>query len=92
MAKKKQKCRFCKCTDKKACPGGCCWIAPNVCSQCEGRLLAERLVEFFSANYKLATGTTSGQYLQNRLRTAFICGWEAAKKHLQGCGNGNRPR
>lgn len=25
-------CRHCGCTDEHACPGGCYWIAPDVCS------------------------------------------------------------
>jgi hypothetical protein len=78
--KQKHKCRFCGCTDKKACKGGCHWISPDVCSLCEGRLIAEVLNKFFQNNYKLVTGTASGEFLKNRLRTAFICGWEAARK------------
>lgn len=29
------KCRFCGCTDERACPGGCAWVAPGVCSNPE---------------------------------------------------------
>lgn len=29
---KEPACRLCGCTDAKACPGGCCWIGPNLCS------------------------------------------------------------
>lgn len=25
-------CRYCGCTDDRACPGGCAWVAPDVCS------------------------------------------------------------
>ena len=28
------KCVFCDCTDAQACPGGCSWALPEVCSQC----------------------------------------------------------
>jgi len=28
------KCKFCGCTDTRACPGGCSWTRPEVCSQC----------------------------------------------------------
>lgn len=28
------KCRYCGCTDENACEGGCCWVAPRVCSRC----------------------------------------------------------
>lgn len=29
-----QKCRVCGCTEMRACPGGCSWAAPNLCSRC----------------------------------------------------------
>ncbi len=28
------KCKFCGCTDARACPGGCSWFMHEVCSQC----------------------------------------------------------
>lgn len=28
------KCRVCGCTDNAACPGGCFWVAPELCSKC----------------------------------------------------------
>lgn len=27
-------CRFCKCNDLRACPGGCSWHKPGYCSAC----------------------------------------------------------
>jgi len=27
-------CRSCGCTDARACPGGCTWVAPDLCSSC----------------------------------------------------------
>lgn len=27
-------CRICGCSDSAACPGGCIWYAPNLCSRC----------------------------------------------------------
>jgi hypothetical protein len=27
-------CRICGCTDLQACPGGCHWVAPDLCSAC----------------------------------------------------------
>ena len=27
-------CTRCGCTDVHGCPGGCLWVAPNLCSQC----------------------------------------------------------
>jgi hypothetical protein len=28
-------CRVCGCTDKNACPGGCYWVEPDLCSRCQ---------------------------------------------------------
>jgi acyl-CoA synthetase (AMP-forming)/AMP-acid ligase II len=28
------RCRMCGCTDDRACPGGCAWVAPDLCSSC----------------------------------------------------------
>lgn len=30
-------CKYCGCTDEKACEGGCGWIAPQVCSRCSAK-------------------------------------------------------
>lgn len=32
-----QVCRLCLCSEKDACPGGCFWVAPDLCSACEGK-------------------------------------------------------
>lgn len=29
-----RRCVVCGCTEAKACPGGCTWVAPNLCSRC----------------------------------------------------------
>lgn len=36
-------CKFCGCTDDRACPGGCFWIShdPPVCSACEAHLFSQ---------------------------------------------------
>jgi hypothetical protein len=31
-------CKYCGCTDDRACPQGCCWITDDVCSACAGEL------------------------------------------------------
>lgn len=31
-------CRVCGCTQHNACPGGCYWVAPNLCSVCLKKL------------------------------------------------------
>ena len=28
------KCKYCGCSDGKACVGGCAWAFPNVCTNC----------------------------------------------------------
>lgn len=40
-ARKSGVCRGCGCTDDHACPGGCCWIEPDLCSACADRTRAE---------------------------------------------------
>jgi len=30
-------CRVCGCTNERACPGGCVWAEPNLCSRCARR-------------------------------------------------------
>ena len=30
-------CRKCGCADLRACPGGCYWVADDLCSRCEGK-------------------------------------------------------
>ena len=34
-----QKCTVCGCTDDCACPGGCSWVADEVCSRCADKML-----------------------------------------------------
>ena len=29
-----QCCKVCGCTDLNACPGGCSWVEPDLCSKC----------------------------------------------------------
>jgi hypothetical protein len=31
------RCRVCGCTNDNACPGGCSWIEPDLCSACAER-------------------------------------------------------
>jgi hypothetical protein len=38
------KCMFCGCTDDNACPGGCSWVEPNVCSRCKDRVTGNDLI------------------------------------------------
>lgn len=36
-----QKCRVCGCTDDYACPGGCYWVEPDLCSKCAEKMQRE---------------------------------------------------
>lgn len=36
-------CRVCSCTDHRACPGGCWWVEPDLCSACAPDGLSSRL-------------------------------------------------
>lgn len=38
------KCMFCGCTDDHACPSGCSWAAPNVCSRCADMVIGNDLI------------------------------------------------
>lgn len=29
-----RKCRVCGCSEARACPGGCVWVGPDLCSRC----------------------------------------------------------
>lgn len=40
----KMKCMVCGCTYDHACPGGCAWIAPNLCSKCADRVKGNHLI------------------------------------------------
>jgi hypothetical protein len=33
-----QTCRVCGCTEANACPGGCWWVADDLCSRCDRKL------------------------------------------------------
>lgn len=33
-----RQCRVCGCTQHRACPGGCYWFEPDLCSRCAGVL------------------------------------------------------
>jgi hypothetical protein len=47
------KCKFCGCTDARACPGGCSWFMPEVCSQCAEA--AVRAYEPYNVNFSFQT-------------------------------------
>jgi hypothetical protein len=32
-----RRCRKCGCTQERACPGGCSWVAWDLCSRCAGK-------------------------------------------------------
>lgn len=39
-------CEGCGCTEDNACEGGCWWVAPRLCSQCDSRMSrVEQLLE-----------------------------------------------
>lgn len=38
-------CIYCGCTDNMACPGGCFWIVPYVCSSCEDRFYGTEVID-----------------------------------------------
>ena len=36
--RQRRKCRVCGCTEDHSCPGGCSWVAPDLCSACEEKM------------------------------------------------------
>jgi hypothetical protein len=30
-----RRCRICGCTEQRGCPGGCWWVAQDLCSECQ---------------------------------------------------------
>jgi len=57
------KCIFCGCTEDHACPGGCSWIAPNLCSRCKGRVKGNDLIsgdEIIALRIRAKTITMQG--------------------------------
>ncbi len=41
--KKEPACRICGCTENHACAGGCYWVEPDVCSECQPMALLTQL-------------------------------------------------
>lgn len=44
LQKERMKCMFCGCTEDHACPDGCAWAAPNLCTRCIGRAKGNDLI------------------------------------------------
>lgn len=63
-----QVCRVCGCTWNNACPGGCCWIEPDLCSACEGMTPADgdRPVRYLRVGKRAA-----GRQLDGRTHDEF---------------------
>jgi hypothetical protein len=38
-------CRVCGCTEDNACPGGCSWAGPELCSRCAAVLIEAGIIE-----------------------------------------------
>ncbi len=70
----KQKCMFCGCTDDHACPGGCSWIEPNVCSRCKDRLRGNDLIsgDEIKALRNRAKTITMKDGLRLRMQGGFV--------------------
>ncbi len=63
------KCKYCGCTDEKACTGGCFWVKTDVCSNClysvgslealSRHLLKDYDIEYAVITFKSKTGEDS---------------------------------
>lgn len=64
--KKVRRCRVCKCTDARACVGGCWWVERDLCSQCDQlqseRAVVARLAERIGAVLKDAPDHDTGRH------------------------------
>lgn len=73
LQKEKMKCMFCGCTADNACPDGCSWIAPNLCSKCADRAKGNDLIsgeEIIAVRYRAKTIT-----MKEALRVTMVGGY-----------------
>jgi len=63
-----QQCTGCGCTDAQSCPGGCTWVAPNVCSRCADQA-GEALGDVIGLELPLAVVFGVAYHLRVALRT-----------------------
>lgn len=50
LRERQQTCRICGCTEARACPGGCHWVEPGLCSSCLYRAAAETELDTMSVH------------------------------------------
>jgi hypothetical protein len=66
-----QTCRYCGCTDRRACEGGCYWVNPGYCSACADRHM-DQLVEAAAA-WVEKNGMFTGAGRHRRLSGTMTC-------------------
>lgn len=68
-------CKICRCTDEHACPAGCTWIVPGICSTCHYAAIAmarvtmantARMIEL-QLDHSEQTGKIFDKRMQRRL-------------------------
>lgn len=59
-------CMYCGCTEDRACPGGCAWAAPDLCTACLE--LADELGKWISRVARNVAGGALGTAVLERLR------------------------
>ena len=47
-----RRCRVCRCTDARACAGGCSWVEEDLCSTCRAPAIAASLVSSASSEWR----------------------------------------
>jgi hypothetical protein len=67
--RERRRCRFCGCTDDRACRGGCWWVEPDLCSTCaaaaaEGLAAGFRAVAVFVSAELRHAGVMAGYWLR----------------------------
>lgn len=70
----KQRCCECHCTEDRACPGGCGWAEPGLCTRCVGihgmRTLKQKLRSAATRWRKKADASTSAYAVQSAMARA----------------------
>lgn len=54
MMMDEQACHFCRCTDRRACQGGCFWIKQGYCSACYDQHMEELIKAFMHWRAQIA--------------------------------------
>lgn len=82
MTTETMKCKHCGCTDDQACPGGCHWVAPEVCSACGPAKLTRKaeVLEVLKAGGAIHWRGAGDLYVLKSKQGTEIPAWQTALK------------